>query len=113
MAPTLTMFYLEMETFFAYADYSIALDYLEVVAQGKGIQTQHGRRYLRGVPQLYGDNNNKSSEPEEGASHVVYKQERPVSRYNIPVRLYRALRKYSLPQVIHIFFMRLKARFGK
>jgi len=113
MAPTLTMFYLEMETFFAYADYSIALDYLEVIAEGKGIQTQHGRRYLRGVPQLYGDNNNKSSEPEEGPSHVVYKQERPVSRYNIPVRLYRALRKYSLPQVIHIFFMRLKARFGK
>ena len=111
MAPTMMMFYLEMETFFAYADYSIALDYLEVVAEGKGIQTQFGRRYLRGVPSMYGDGSNRSSKTEDASSAVAYKQERPISRFNIPVRFVRALRKYSLPQIFEIFSMRLKAKF--
>lgn len=113
MAPNLAMFYLEMETFFAYADYSIALDYLEVVAEGKGIKTLFGRRYLRGVPQLYGENGKQSSDMEDARPSKAYKPERPVSRYNIPVRLFRALRKYSLAQVFEIFVMRLKANIKK
>jgi hypothetical protein len=33
-----------LETFFADTDYSITLDYLEVLAEGKNIITRYGRR---------------------------------------------------------------------
>ncbi len=119
MAPTLKMFYLDMETFFAYADYSIALDYLEVIAEGKGIRTLHGRRNISGVPLLYA-NESKSEKPSEAVdtpstavvtpSEEVYTSSRPISRYNIPGRLIRAIKRYGLIEVFKIFFMRLKAK---
>jgi len=44
IAPTLKDFFIDMECFFAGADYSIALDYIEVLAEGKNIITNYGRR---------------------------------------------------------------------
>jgi glycosyltransferase involved in cell wall biosynthesis len=52
IAPTIEDFFNDMEFFFAYADYSIALDYLEVLAQGKKITTRFGRRKL-GIATFY------------------------------------------------------------
>jgi glycosyltransferase involved in cell wall biosynthesis len=46
IAPSIQEFYLNMEYFFAHADYSVALDYLEVLAEGKKITTVFGRRNL-------------------------------------------------------------------
>lgn len=112
MAPTVKMFYLDMEAFFSYADYSIALDYLEVIAEGKGIQTIHGRRNLKGVPLLYA-NESKSKNPSEAVdiSPVeVYIPPRQISRYNIPVRIVRAIKRYGLVKVFRIFFIRLRAK---
>jgi glycosyltransferase involved in cell wall biosynthesis len=112
MAPTLKMFYIDIETFFAYADYSIALDYLEVIAEGKGIQTIHGRRNLSGVPLLYADESKRNNTPEavETPPAEGYTPSRPISRYNIPVRLVRAIKQYGLIEVFKIFFMRLKGK---
>jgi hypothetical protein len=107
------MFLSGMEFFFAYADYSIALDYLEVIAEGKGIQTVHGRRSLSGVPLLY-PNESKSERPSEAVEAVcaspaeVYKPARPISRYNIPVRLVRAIKRYGLREVFRFFLCGLK-----
>jgi len=47
ISPTLEGFFLDMECFFADADYSIALDYLEVLAEGKNIITNFGRRKFK------------------------------------------------------------------
>lgn len=44
IAPSMEVFLNDMEDFFWYADYSIALDYVEVIAEGKGIRTKFGRR---------------------------------------------------------------------
>jgi len=46
IAPTIKDFFLDMEYLFANADYSIALDYLEALAEGKNIITRFGRRKL-------------------------------------------------------------------
>lgn len=46
MAPSMEEFLNDMEAFFSYADYTIALDYVEVIAEGKGIKTKLGRRDL-------------------------------------------------------------------
>jgi glycosyltransferase involved in cell wall biosynthesis len=94
MAPTLKVFYLDMESFFSHADYSIALDYLEVMAEGKGIQTIHGRRILGG----------------KKPSEAVDRPSRQISRYNIPVRTVRAIERYGLSEFFRIFFLRLKAK---
>ena len=48
MAPTMEEFLLDMEAFFVASDYSIALDYVEVLAEGKGISTVYGRRKFNG-----------------------------------------------------------------
>lgn len=44
IAPSMETFLNDMENFFWYADYSVALDYVEVLAEGKGIRTRFGRR---------------------------------------------------------------------
>lgn len=44
VSPSLKDFYNDMEFFFMYADYSIALDYIEVLAEEKNIITRYGRR---------------------------------------------------------------------
>ena len=46
IAPSLEEFYNDMEDFFSYADYSIALDYVEIIAEDRGISTRFGRRVL-------------------------------------------------------------------
>lgn len=100
ISPTLAAFFLDMENFFMYADYSIAFDYVEVVAEGKGIQTIHGRRKLKGVS-LY--DNTTAATPQNPPPQI--------SRYNIPVRAVRALKRYGLLLTVKIFFIRLKAKF--
>jgi len=112
VAPTLKMFYLDMETFFAYADYSIALDYLEVIAEGKGIQTVHGRRNLSGVPLLYASESKSETVAAVSVTPTPepYVAERQLSKYNIPARLVRALKKYSLREIFEIFWIRLRAK---
>lgn len=44
IAPSMEEFLNDMENFFWYADYTLALDYVEVVAEDKGIKTRFGRR---------------------------------------------------------------------
>lgn len=44
ISPSMEEFLNDMENFFWYADYSIALDYVEIVAEEKGIKTRFGRR---------------------------------------------------------------------
>ena len=78
MAPTLEKFYLDMEYFFSISDYSIALDYLEVIAEGRGIRTIHGRRKL-------------------GQNH-----HRKISRYNILARLVKGIKRYGLRELLRI-----------
>lgn len=46
VSPSLEEFYNDMEFFFMYADYSIALDYIEVLAEERNISTRYGRRDL-------------------------------------------------------------------
>lgn len=48
IAPSLEEFYNDMEEFFYYADYSIALDYVEVMAEDRKISTRFGRRNFDG-----------------------------------------------------------------
>lgn len=55
IAPSMEVFLNDMEDFFWYADYSIALDYVEVLAEDKGIKTRFGRR-------MFGDNTEISAE---------------------------------------------------
>ena len=43
LAPSLEEFYNDMEFFFWYADYTIALEYVEIMAEHRGIQTRFGR----------------------------------------------------------------------
>ncbi len=50
IAPTLEAFYNDMELFFYYADYSIALDYVEVIAEDRKISTRFGRRSFIQTP---------------------------------------------------------------
>ncbi len=110
IAPSLKMFYLDMEAFFAYADYSIALDYLEVIAEGKSIKTIHGRRNLIGVPLLYVNECNSSSEAIDMSSAAVYTPPRSILRYNIRVRFVRAIKRYGLIETFKIIFTRLIAK---
>jgi glycosyltransferase involved in cell wall biosynthesis len=116
IAPSLDAFYLDMEMFFSYADYSIALDYVEVAAEGKGIKTIHGRRKLVGMPLLYQNESEETSEisepskPADAPSAAVYLPPRQVSCYNIPVRFIRAVRRYGLREVFRRLFIRLKTK---
>lgn len=91
IAPSMEEFLNDMEFFFYYADYSIALDYVEVVAEGKGIITRYGRR-------KFGE-----SQPESAAIQFCKK-----SRY-ILVRMVRAVKQHGLAKGIKMFAMRLRA----
>ncbi|MFH0976553.1 MAG: glycosyltransferase [Spirochaetota bacterium] len=101
MAPTMDEFLRDMESFFFYADYSIALDYLEVVAEGKGIKTKYGRRKLNGVTVL-----SESNVPSESN----HESPRQISRYNIPVRIVRAIKRHGLVGVLRIISTKLRAK---
>ena len=105
IAPDLNNFFRDMEAFFAWADYSIALDYLEVVAEGKNIMLHYGRRKINN---MYNNTAEESMKTSEQPSSII--PPRPISRYNIPVRAIRALRKYGLRTTTKIFIMRVKAR---
>jgi glycosyltransferase involved in cell wall biosynthesis len=98
MAPTLKTFFLDMESFFSDADYSIALDYLEVMAEREGIQTKYGRRELTFVSDA------------DSSIALDYLRKLGGSRYNIPVRLVRAIKRYGLSEFFRRVFIRLEAR---
>jgi glycosyltransferase involved in cell wall biosynthesis len=85
IAPSMEDFLNDMEMLFYCADYSIALDYVEVVAEGKGIKTRFGRR------------NTNEAVP---------------GRYNIPVRIVRALKRHGFAGCIKIFAVRLRTKIG-
>ena len=53
-----------MEDFFWYADYSIALDYVEVLAEDKGIKTRFGRR-------TFGENTETLTEPASVSTNLT------------------------------------------
>lgn len=87
MAPSIEEFFSDMEFFFYYADYSIALDYIEVVAEGRGVQTKFGRRRLDAL-------SNPGPEP-----HISF-----------PVRVVNAIRHYGFIGFIKVAMVRLKAK---
>jgi glycosyltransferase involved in cell wall biosynthesis len=93
IAPSIEEFFYDMESFFFYADYSIALEYLEVVAEGKGIITGFERGKFR-----------------ERHSETVAIQGRQRSRNNIPVRMVRALKRHGLAECIKLFAKRIMAK---
>jgi len=103
IAPSPYMFYKEMEEFFAYADYSIALDYLEVITEGKNIETVYGRRKL-----------NPYTSPEQQSESLTEKKIKfphKVSRFNYPARLINALKRHGLRSTIKIIKIRLNNKF--
>ena len=66
IAPSIAEFYNDMEDFFYYADYSIALDYVEVIAQDRGIATRYGRRSF--VQQISGQDTEQAAVASESAA---------------------------------------------
>jgi glycosyltransferase involved in cell wall biosynthesis len=91
IAPSMKEFFNDMEFFFYYADYTIALDYVEVVAEGKGVKTRFGRRKFG-----------------ESQSESAAIQPRKKSRY-ILVRMVRAVKQHGLAKCIKMLAMRLRA----
>lgn len=87
ISPTVAQFLLDMEYFFSYADYTIALDYVEVLAESKGIKTMYGRRNLNTVSVVSGENTVAKS------AHKII---RSFSRYDIPARTFKAIKQYGL-----------------
>lgn len=103
MAPSMEEFLNDMEFFFYYADYTIALDYVEVVAEGKGIQTRFGRRsFTENQPDL-GEVN--ETQFESGKIPPP-----PMPRESIPVRVVKGLKRHGLAGFTRIFMTRLKAK---
>jgi glycosyltransferase involved in cell wall biosynthesis len=105
LAPNLSIFFLDMEAFFAWADYSIALDYLEVAAEGKGITTLYGRRKIYSMYNQAAEESEKTSEQPTNTIPI-----HPISRYNIPMRVIQALKRYGLRMTAKIIFLRVKAK---
>lgn len=87
MAPSIEEFLNDMEFFFYYADYSIALDYVEVVAEGRDIQTKFGRRRL-----------DTQSDPG------------PEPHIGFPVRIVNAIKRYGLIGFIKAVMAHLRAK---
>jgi len=81
IAPSKKEFLLDMEKFFADTDYSIALDYLEVLAEGEKITTKYGRRKIK-IP----------------------------SNSFIPLRIIRALKRHGITGFWKIFWKRVKSK---
>jgi glycosyltransferase involved in cell wall biosynthesis len=79
IAPNKREFLLDMEIFFASMDYSIALDYLEVLAEGERITTFYGRRKIKS----------------QNSSFIV-------------LRVIRALKRYGIVGFWKIFWLRIK-----
>ena len=102
IAPSIEEFLLDMEQFLSYADYSIALEYVEVLAESKGIKTVLGRRDTTNIPTQHNP-------------HVSTKIEEPrkTSRYNIPVRFICGLKRHGLRKFLRLFFTRLMLKLKK
>lgn len=109
IAPNMETFLLDMEYFFMYADYSIALDYVEVLAESKGIKTIYGRRNLNGAS-LYSESNPPSESAVEPPSQISPQVLSQVSRYNIPVRFMRAVKRHGFLRALRIVIIRLRAK---
>ncbi|MEI6690166.1 MAG: glycosyltransferase [bacterium] len=101
ISPTVAQFFLDMEYFFAYADYSIALDYVEVLAEGKGIKTMYGRRNLNTVSLV---------SEEKTIAKSAHKTIRLFLRYDIPARTFKAIKKYGLWKALKKIFILLSSK---
>lgn len=99
ISPTVAQFYLDMEYFFAYADYSIALDYVETLAEGKGIRTMYGRRNLNIVSVV---------SEEKTIVKSAHQTVRHFLRYDIPVRTFKAIKRYGLLATFKMIFIRIR-----
>ncbi|MDD3194124.1 MAG: glycosyltransferase [Oscillospiraceae bacterium] len=75
LAPSLEEFYNDMEFFFWYADYSLALEYVEIMAEHRGVKTRFGR--------------GKFTEPEEQTAQVEPAAQATAAA-EAPAPLYRA-----------------------
>jgi len=116
IAPGMEQFLLDMEAFFSYADYSIALDYVQVVAEGRGINTVHGRREIDG-PSVLSDNAETADEersPE--AVHITDPglahnpdMETPSAetKYGFLARVSRAIKRHGLKRTVRILLVRI------
>lgn len=104
ISPTVAQFLLDMEYFFAYADYTIALDYVEVLAEGKGIKTMHGRRNLNVVSVV---------SEEKTMTKSVHKTMRGFLRYDIPARTFKAIKQNGPLGASKKFFIRLRNKISK
>jgi glycosyltransferase involved in cell wall biosynthesis len=103
VAPTMEEFLKDMESFFYYADYTIALDYIEVVAKGKGIKTRFGRRNFTETHS--GAGKVRETDFESGKIPPP-----TVPRANSLVRLVKGIRRHGIVGFTKIFITRIKAR---
>ena len=111
MAPSMAEFLNDMENFFYYADYSIALDYVEVVAEGKGIQTKYGRRqFEQPSPLMVAQQTPAAQEAPEAPTTCAAVAPKPVARPNAAVRLIRGIRKHGLIGAAKICVQKAKAK---
>lgn len=101
VSPTVGQFLIDMEYFFAYADYTIALDYVEVLAEGKGIKTMHGRRNLNIVSVV---------SEEKTMAKTAHQTVRSLRRYDLPNRAVKAIKQYGLFGASEKFFIRLRKK---
>ena len=99
IAPSMKAFLNDMEFFFYYADYSIALDYVEVIAEGKGIKTRFGRREL---PDPFAPTQN---DKDENTVTAPSEQKIPFVR-----RAIRAVKKNGIDGCAKMLFERIKAK---
>jgi uncharacterized glycosyltransferase RT0329 len=102
IAPSMKAFLNDMEFFFYYADYSIALDYVEVIAEGKGIKTRFGRREL---PDPFAPTQNDND-----ANTVAAPSEQKIPFVR---RAIRAVKKNGVDGCAKMLFERMKAKCGK
>lgn len=101
ISPTTAQFFLDMEYFFAYADYTIALDYVEVLAESKNIKTMYGRRDLNIVSVVSG---------EKTVSKSVHKTVRSFLRHDLPARAFKAIKQYGPLGASKKLFIRLNKK---
>jgi len=107
ISPTVAQFFLDMEYFFAYADYTIALDYVEVLAEGRGIKIMYGRRNLNIVSVVNGEKTMAKSTRE-----II----RRFLRYDIPTKTLKSIKQHGPLKTFKKIFMllhnKIKTKYG-
>lgn len=109
IAPSLEEFYNDMEFFFSYADYSIALDYVEIIAEDRGIPTRYGRRVLVEKPAAAAE---PASSDEAAATVPVETKPAPppAQQRSFSVRVRNAVKQYGFVGFVKLA---VKRCFGK